>query len=421
MTIRTAIPAALVATGVLFGASGAAVAEVKGALPDDRMKDIEERLESLEKGIGKNKFKAQGHSIDDGKFSFKLRGRIHYDLAFYDVDDGDTDLVGFGHEMRRARMGFEGSLEKLWKFKIEVDLADNGVSMKDVVLEYKGLPAAISVGQQKVPFSIEELTSSRYDPFIESPAIVETFAPARRRGVTVSWDNDNFLAALGAFAGSGEADNTGIAGQDDDIWIAGRVGAFMNDKDKVAYVGGAVAWQNSNDGTNQRFRARPNRSHVTSTRLVDTGNLNNIDDVIRYNAETFLQYDRVWGQAEWMKVDVNRLGVNPVEPSFNGYYIQAGAFVFGEGELYRPFDAGEIKRPKVYNALELLVSYDDIDLTDKTIIGGEQDTLAFGATWYFNPYVKMMANYTMSDVKRPGNAADNDDPNAFLLRLAAEF
>jgi phosphate-selective porin OprO/OprP len=252
---------------------------------------------------------------------------------------------------------------------------------------------------------------------------VELFAPKRHRGLMGSYDNDFMLAALGAFVGSVEdgADNTGNATQDDDVWVAGRLGGFFQpEKNKVAYVGGAVAWQNSNDGAAARFRVRPARSHVTSTRLIDTGNLANIDDITRFNVETFLEYERVYVQAEYLRADVGRTaGLSDLD--FNGWYVTVGAFVWGDGELYRPFKGGETSRPKVYNALELVASYDTADLTDGTLIGGEQDSWVVGATWWFNPYVKLMANYAKSDVERPGNIADNEEPGVFMMRVALEY
>jgi phosphate-selective porin OprO/OprP len=109
----------------------------------------------------------------DNGFAAKAGGRLMIDTAFYGSDNasGATKL-GDGTEMRRARLFLAGTLfNENWAYKTEIDVAENAVASKDIWLQYKGLKAfnnlSIKVGNQKEPFGLENMTSSRFITFME--------------------------------------------------------------------------------------------------------------------------------------------------------------------------------------------------------------------------------------------------------------
>ena len=60
----------------------------------------------------------------EGGWSFKPRGRLMYDFATVDGPQGyDNAGLGFSNEVRRARLGVEGSLPGDFGYKFEVDVA----------------------------------------------------------------------------------------------------------------------------------------------------------------------------------------------------------------------------------------------------------------------------------------------------------
>ena len=66
-------------------------------------------------------------SSADGKFKFKVRGRLMTDYNGIDQDEritGEGDISAV--ELRRARLGVEGVVFYDWKYKFEVDFAGNG-------------------------------------------------------------------------------------------------------------------------------------------------------------------------------------------------------------------------------------------------------------------------------------------------------
>jgi phosphate-selective porin OprO/OprP len=110
-------------------------------------------------------------SSSDGKFKFKVRGRL---MADYNNIDQDYKVTGrpdvSAVELRRARLGVEGVVWYDVKYKFEVDFADNEVAIKDAYVAYAGLKpkagrsakSGSAISTYTIP---EEITSSRFITF----------------------------------------------------------------------------------------------------------------------------------------------------------------------------------------------------------------------------------------------------------------
>ena len=77
----------------------------------------------------------------DGNWEFQPIGRVMWDAISVDNDglyDGDPtvgDNEGRGTELRRARLGFQGSIYD-WSYKFEADFAGGDASIKDAYVGY---------------------------------------------------------------------------------------------------------------------------------------------------------------------------------------------------------------------------------------------------------------------------------------------
>ena len=69
----------------------------------------------------------------------------------------------------------EGVLWYDLKYILEVDFAQDAVSLKDAYAEYTGLAKdlGLRVGNFKTLNSLDQLNSSNYRTFLETPALVE--------------------------------------------------------------------------------------------------------------------------------------------------------------------------------------------------------------------------------------------------------
>src|SRR3546814_15454955 len=82
-------------------------------------------------------------------WSFKPRGRILIDAATVDAPDSIADNgLGFSNEIRRARLGVEGTIPGGFGYKLEADFADNGVELLDAILTYKSKGLNFTFGKQ---------------------------------------------------------------------------------------------------------------------------------------------------------------------------------------------------------------------------------------------------------------------------------
>jgi phosphate-selective porin OprO/OprP len=131
--------------------------------------------------------------------TLKVFGRVHFDAwGFGDADDnidifnGDGDVadpndpqnrLGF----RRIRFGVKGDVNVNMLYKIQMEFAGgNDIEMRDVYLGWEELPylQKVLLGNQKRPYGLDHMNSSRHNVFLERPFVIEAFnQDARRLGL----------------------------------------------------------------------------------------------------------------------------------------------------------------------------------------------------------------------------------------------
>ncbi len=360
-------------------------------------------------------------STYDGAFSFKLGGRQMVDAAFYDQDKNN---LGDGTELRRARLDVEGRMFHDWTYELAVDFSDGDADVKDAYIGYEGWwPASFKVGQFKEPFSLEELTSSKYITFMER-ALPNEFAPGRNIGIGGHRYWDSFTVAGGVFGEAFDSDTDDEG--DEGYGVVGRLTFAPIHQDRRAlHLGAAAEYRVTDDEDQIRFRARP-ESHVTDVRFVNTGRIQEVDHTVKYGLEAA----GVWGpfsvQGEYIYTDVDRnSGFEDVD--FDGWYAYASWFPTGESRNYKAKKGafGRVKPRHRYGAWELAARYSTIDLNDDPITGGEEKNVTLGLNWYINSHVRAMANYVIidndDDADDDGDEEGNDSPKAFQVRVQADF
>jgi phosphate-selective porin OprO/OprP len=340
------------------------------------------------------------------------------DAAFH---DDDARELGSGTEIRRARVFLSGRIYEKWVFKAQYGFEGNEVSVQDAFLGYAGVASTlIRIGQFKEPFSLENQTSSKYITFMER-GLPDLFAPNRNIGIGFITHGENWTFAAGAF---GESVGDARVG-DEGFGLSGRFTlAPWHEKTRAFHLGLGGAFRIPDDASGTiRFRQRP-ESHLTSVRLVDTGD---IDQAGHY---TTLGLESAWIsgpfslQAEYMWVGVDR-DRGDADVHFQGAYGYVSWFLTGESRFYSAKNGkfGRL-RPKEnagdggIGAWEVAVRYSHLDLNDGVITGGEEDNITFGLNWYINPYIRFMANYILVYTDR--NAGD-EEPRIFQMRAQIDF
>ncbi len=350
------------------------------------------------------KFKGAPEISDETKgWSFKPRGRLLYDFASVNAPGGINDKgLGFSNELRRARLGVEGTVPGGFGYKFEIDFAAGDAELTDAFMTYKNGGLTLAVGQHNNFQSLEELSSSNDTSFMERSAFTDAFGFERRVGLSAQYHAGDLLAQAGVFT-----DNVNDLANDENNSVGGDLRLVYAPKmgNNQLHFGVSGHWRDLGDAISSvRYRQRP-LVHTTDTRFIDTGNMTGATSETSYGAEAAIISGRFHaaGETYWQKVA--RTGF--ADPTFFGGSVEAGFFLTDDSRDYK---GGIFKGVKVKNpvgsggmgALQINVRYDKLDLNDAGIVGGTQDGYMASLIWTPVDYLRFMVNYGHMEY---GNAA----------------
>ena len=424
---------ALVSKGVLTEEEGVLI--MKGRVGEKEV--AEKKIKSnptLE--VGKKGLVIKGA---DGDFSIKLGGRMHAD---YSNHTGDESLSGKkeavdGTEIRRGRIALSGTVYKDYDYIIETDFGGDRISVKDLFLVYHGFdkPLEFTVGHQKHAVSMEIQESSNDIMFTERSLVSALTVPYfdRAIGVNLKGFGNNWNVQGGVY---GDSMTNGASNKDEGRGFGLR-GSFapVNEADKVLHVGGSLGYRKVSEDNLANTRATEfsyRTTNLSGLKLSDA-KFTNMDDVKLAGLELAAMYGPFSFQSEYAKATVSRDTGSDVD--FDAYYAQVGYTLTGESRTYKGSD-GEFKRltPKnnfdqkkgTWGAWEVAGRYDQLDLNDGNITGGEQKRLSLSLNWYLNDDVRVLAGYTRAfDLKdapvTKADGSDADDIDVYTVRAQWAF
>jgi len=413
-----------------------AISEALSGLAAAEMSSTELRLQALEEKVkaGEDnlrvyykdglKFEAGG-----GDFKFQIGGRLMNDWAFFNANDefkANFAEPEDGTEFRRARFFMSGLLYDLVKYKLQLDFAGSEVAFKDAYIGLVNVPVIrnINVGHFKEPFSLEELTSSKYITFMEL-SLANTFAPGRNMGFAL-YDTDaldkRMTWAIGVFRPTDDdaeiKDNSGYN-------VTARVTGTPLNEDKgkkLVHLGAAYSYVNPKDNVGPvQFRSRP-EAHLAS-RYVDTGGFL-ADNYNLYGFEAAAVFNSLSVQGEYMIADVDSAAAG--DPTLDGYYVEASYYLTGENRSYKEgaFDRTKVKKNFLQNggwgAWQVALRYSSVDLNDAGLAGGEEDNISAGINWHLNNNTRVMFNYVHADIEG-GAGQDFGNLDTFQTRFQIDF
>ena len=365
---------------------------------------------------------------EDSGWSFKPRGRLQYDFGYVGRPNGYDDRgLGFGNEIRRARLGVEGSVPGGFGYKLELDFASGDVEFADAYLSKEVGNWEFIVGQHNNFQSLEELTSSLHSTFVERAAFTDAFNFERRVGVSAQWMKDSVLVQGGLFTDS-IADLNTVGDDNNGYGFDGRA-VFMPKLGKnQLHFGASAHWRDLQDSaTVVRYRQRP-LVHTTDVRFIDTGPIGNAREETGYGLEAAGIFGPVYlaSEAYWQKVA--REGF--ADPTFFGVYVDAGYFFTGESRGYK---AGKFDRVKVRNpfnkggwgSLGANLRWYYLDLSDGVISGGKQNAFQLSLNWKPVDYVLFglnVAHIVYDGAAIPLADGERDyDVNVAAIRTQVDF
>jgi phosphate-selective porin OprO and OprP len=398
---------ALIAKGVLTEEEGALL--LKGRAGE------KEAAQKAQKDNATVKMGKKGLEVasGDGNFTMKIGGRMHADWTSHDGDSdlrrGATDIEATdGTDIRRARIQISGTILKDFEYMIEPEFAGSG-GFRDLLLTYTGFePFEFTVGHQKHAMSMEIQESSNDIMFTERSLLQALTIPFfdRAIGVNAKASGDIWNVQGGIY---GDSFNSNISNRREGSgWAVRGTVAPINSDTKVVHLGANYGEREANaegepNSSSGVARLRNETTNMSDLFLTDTGNINNFNKMKLGILEASAMYGPFSVQSEFAKGRVERDTGSDLD--FDGFYVQAGWTLTGESRTYKATD-GEFKRLKPKNpfnldkgtwgAWELAARYDQIDLEDEDILGGEQKRATLALNWYLNENVRFMADYYRS-------------------------
>jgi phosphate-selective porin OprO/OprP len=303
----------------------------------------------------------------------------------YNKAENDTKVDEDGFDIRRARIYVKGTIAKDWAFKSQFNLTGD-TDVEDLYIRYQGWgpQAVVTVGKQKMPFMLEQMTSSKDISVLERSAITERYLLGRKEGIVLSGaPSNNSSYSIGAYLETFTP--AGADDEDSDIGLAARYTiAPIKTENSLVHIGvgykdisyQAVGGDTDEDG---------------------------------FGIELAGVYAAYHAQIEWVDASENDVDVD-------GYYVQLGYVLTGET---RPYKQGAFKRIKpegAHGAWEIVARYEDGDGNYSDIELGSNDAHAYtiGVNWYAHQNVRFGINYT--DGER-----ENDDLGGSEFRIRAQL
>lgn len=310
----------------------------------------------------------------NGENSISLTGRVHFDYRGYNYDSNDNtngaaSAIGSDtFDIRRARIGIKYKFGKYYSGEIVANTVGTSSDVLDVgYLDVAWFEKAkFRFGQFKMPFSLEQLTSSNNIDFIER-SFVDSMIPAKERGIQVFGEPvpgttyalavSNGNASTGGTASFGSETDNRVDNKD----VIGRVtmnfAEMVKNKEDVLHLGAAfsvgdIPQSTSAFGTNSSSTFRTESRGVTYyTQPVFT--LTNANDKTIERTRMGLEFAGATGpfkvQTQYVRVDHKFLGVSA---DINTYYVEGLWTLTGEkhADRYKAGAFGGIKPNKEFDA-----------------------------------------------------------------------
>ena len=350
--------------------------------------------------------------------TFKPQGRIQLDYTNANGDSSGADFNGV--KLRRAYIGARGKLAKNISYNVDVGVDDTG-SVTPIVAfvdwkpfkKKKGKDFRFRIGQFKTPMSLDESTSSRFTSTMERAAFTDAFNIQRRLGVGFIQRGRKHTLSGGVFGGSIDHQPFGSGKE---AALRATFTPYLKKK-KAVHLGASIRHRTNNkDRGPIRYTQRPYAHKIDP--IISTGRIAKSDTTIA--GELAVINDKLWLASEYV-VNKANCATCLSDPSFNGYYAEAGMF-FGGRKVYKN---GKFNRPKVYKpinkggrgAFSIVARYDGLDLTSSQINGGDIKTVIIGADWYPTKNTRLGVNYFNSDANL-GTSSSRLAPEFIALQTA---
>ncbi|NCF16541.1 MAG: hypothetical protein GWP62_14620 [Gammaproteobacteria bacterium] len=336
----------------------------------------------------------------------------HGDLNEYD-----------GGEIRGFRLGAVGTInfKRPWVYTVfgATNAFDKGFEIEDqdnfTFFDYRvDIPlfknANLSVGNQKEPISMERLMPMTNISMQERSAVADAMLPSRSFGIVMSGTlaDQRMTWAAGAFnnwvSQSGGIEDNSTAASGRLTWLP-----WMSaDESNLIHLGLGMRYTDVKKDV--RFATEPefNKAPI----FVDTGFLD-ANDALQVSLEASWRRGPLWVGAETINTTLRSPTYGDLD--FDGYQAFVIWTLTGEMRSYNkksgiigPTPVARTVQQGGKGAWELAARFSNIDLSDRSIDGGDMDILSLGVNWWLTPTFQVNANYRYITLNRGGFESNSD-------------
>ena len=404
-------------------------------------KDISKANAFIQKNADAGKVSKNGLGLEsaDGQNSIKLIGRVHMDYRSFGSNATNSDHEQDLFDLRRARFGFEGKFMKDFDYKLFANFgtSSGSSSIDEGYVGYTHTDGLkLRIGKFKMPFSLEQLTSSNNIDFIERSLggqVEGELVPAKQVGAMVFGAPVSGATYALALSQGHNAKTATYSNPDTIGRVTANLFALNGVKDQVAHVGlgyhtGTIATAiAAGDMASARTEAREQSKFFASTVGADVGATRTANGLeLAYATGPF----KVQGERMSIKYD----NVTSANVDFNTSYVQAVWNVTGESHNYSNSSGtfGWIKPNSKFTknggtgALQVGLRFSTFDASGNSIAANKTDkanATTLGATWFLNDNARVMLNYIVTnfdDAVGTGTSAETKQ-KAIVLRGQVSF
>ena len=415
----------------------------------DQKVRILQRQDELEKEAAAEKAKTatgvtsgrDGFSFksNDGAYVLKLRGYVQLDGRFYSGDDERPATDTF--ILRRVRPIFEGTVFKIFDFRIMPDFGGGTTVLQDAYIDARFSPKIkIRAGKFKPPVGLERLQSGTDILFVER-GFPTSLLPNRDLGVQLFGDlaGGNVSWAAGVFNGvvdGGSGDLDGNDGKD----YAARLffQPFLADNGSWKGLGFGVAaitgdQQGTLTSTGLAAYRTPGQQTFFSYRSDGTAAGTVIADGERFRLTPQAHlYRGPFGLLTEYAISRQEVRRGTVAAELENTALQVTAsWVFGGEPTYRavspkkPFD----REAGTWGAFEVAARYNRLELDDDTFplfanpasAAEAAEAWSLGLNWYLNRNVRIYLDYERTTFEGGAATGDREDESVLFSRFQISF
>lgn len=367
-----------------------------------QQEEMTKRLVEAEKKTEEVKASSLNAGYKDGFFLKSADDRFRINLTGYlqtwfiaEEPDSQQQTT---FRVRRSRLNINGTLFSDFGYFFEADFTGNA-RLEETWASYKRFPeATLILGQHKPRYSMENLTSSRDLDFAERAIIVKALAPDQQLGITLEGRLFDKLLyyGVGIYNGCGRIDQC-PGGLDNDnekevtarlavtpipqLTLAGDVDfrTFNKTSKGTATDGGGATVNNVfNPTTETGFKLAGAGFPISGDRVAVSGDL--LLDLYPFLLKG--EYHYAWQERNGQGAG----GTDLPDLRIQGLYAEVGYWLFG-------------KKPE---GLLALARYEYVRIGADQLKAGEQPSTVnaglLGLNWYINRYVRLRANYLVTDI-----------------------